>query len=164
MKAKRYFQCSFFLPLIVPLLAGLILLLTRGFDSVAGESRFQFPLVILVFSLWVGGIPYLIFLVAALIWSERHSVWEIQLFTFVAPLIYTLLLGVFVVAPYGITLSLQDPTWLVILGYGIAVGYFYVLPVNVLYCLLKLVRLVRMEEDASQPAFITIGLQDKQVD
>lgn len=117
-----------------------------------------------MFSLWVGGIPYLIFLIAALIWSERHSVWEIQLFTFVAPLIYTLLLGVFVVAPYGITLSLRDPTWLVIGGYGIAVGYFYVLPVNALYCLLKLAQLVRMEEDASQPAFITIGLQDKQVD
>jgi len=163
MKAKRYFQISLFLPLIVPSVCGLIVLVTGKWGSMMDGSLVYELMGVLWFSLLYGGGPYLVFLAGALIWSRHETVERIQGFTFVAPLIYALILGASVILFCLITVDADGMSDAFPFGlFGIVFGYLYVIPVNALYGLLKHMELVRTEEDPPRPEFFAPGFQAEQ--
>ncbi len=140
MTTKKYFQLSFFLPLILPLI--LCLGLWGYHVKFTAPNRLISIVAVFGWSLVIGGIPYLIFLAGFLRWSRgARTASEIYQFTWLAPLYYA---GVFFC--FGIVISLIG----VIFGFAyiilalpllltiaVQVGYAYVLVVNGIYWLGK---------------------------
>jgi hypothetical protein len=135
MKARLYFQLSFLLPIILPLLAWL----TAGFNSNLGNGIST----VLILSLVVGGIPYLLFLAGFFCWVPGNDLRSIQRFTFLAPLLF---IPVFLACGFVVMLpkmrlgeELRNMIdWVLGFSYLILiVGYFYVILVNAGYYLLR---------------------------
>ena len=133
MKARLYFQLSFLLPIILPLLAWF----TLGFDLGNGIST------VLILSLVVGGFPYLLFLAGCFCWVPGKDLRSIQRFTFLAPLLF---IPVFLACGFFVMLlqmrlgeELRNMIdWVLGFSYLILiVGYFYVILVNAGYYLLR---------------------------
>ncbi len=138
MKGKRYFQVSLFLPLIVPLI---VLLL---FEPSFAYGR---VVLILIFSLYLGGVPYLLFLIGLFFWMRRKDARDIQRMTFISPLLFA---GFFVLCAVAVV-----PIQYLMIGQVrieadvvfqcsvviLVLGYSYVLVVNAGYVILKLLKI-----------------------
>ena len=141
MKARLYFQLSFLLPIILPLLVWIM----GGFDLGNGI------LAVLILSLVVGGIPYLFFLAGFFCWVTGKDLRSIQRFTFLAPLLF---IPVFLACGFVVMLpkmrlgeELRNMSnWVLGFSYVILfVGYFYVILVNAGYYLLRFAGLLKGE-------------------
>ena len=125
---RRYFQATLVLPLAVPLIMGAVALLTSS-ELIDGFST------IFLFSLVLGGIPYLLFAAAILFWSRRQSVSDIRRLSYFAPFLFVLATaGLSLIALFFGT-SPQEVTGFVMLfsAYALLFGYLYVFIVNFLY-------------------------------
>lgn len=137
MIAKRYLQFSFLLPLIVPSLILLTAKTTFAYGAI---------IPILTFSLFLGGLPYLLFIIGLLICTRRKDASAIQRITFIAPLLFipVFLLCVLVFIPIQL-LMIGDVTVEanVVVGCCIVIlilGYIYVAVVNAGYAILKVLK------------------------
>src|SRR3954464_4910453 len=94
MSARRYFQLSFLLPIVLPLLVSLFAKATlTGWGSI-------------VFLLWgsllIGGIPYVFFIGGLFYWMRNKNYKAIQRMMFIAPPLFALMFilgAVFIIAP-----------------------------------------------------------------
>jgi hypothetical protein len=144
MTARRYFQGSFLLPLLVPVPAVLLLGHTLEFRALA---------MMVYYSTIIGALPYLLFLIGLFFWTRGRDSRLIQRITLVAPFLFVafFLLCVLVVIPIqymklGEVRIEADG----VAGFCIAfliIGYAYVLVVNVGYFILRAVGLF-----STQPA------------
>jgi hypothetical protein len=136
MSARRYFQLSFLLPLVLPLLVRLLWSTGfRGWGSV---------ILIIWGSLLIGGIPYVFFIGGLFFWMRNKDYKAIQRMTFIAPLLFALLffcIVVFIIVPLQMLSTGQvRAEGNALSGFCILiliVGYFYVLLTNAGFYLLK---------------------------
>ena len=138
MKGKRYFQASLFLPLIVPVI---VLLLFEPSFAYGGV------VFILIFSLFLGGIPYLLFLIGLFVWMRKKDVHAVQRMTFFAPLLFAPMfvfcalaavpIQYLMIGEVRIEADVVFQCCVVIL----VLGYAYVLVVNAGYGVLRLLKL-----------------------
>ena len=137
MTAKKYFQLSFFLPLILPVI---LCLGVWGYHiKFTAPDRIIMIAGVFGWSVVIGGLPYLIFLAGVLRWSSgARTAAEIYKFNWFAPLLYGC-----VFACFGIVVSLLGIFWgfsyiilalPFVLQIAIEVGYVYVIVVNGIYC------------------------------
>ena len=137
MKGKRYFQVSLLLPLIVPLI---VLLFFKPSFAYGGVT------MILTFSLYLGGIPYVLFVIGLFFWMRRKDAREIQRMTFISPLLYAgffvLCAVAFVPIQYLLIGDVRIEANVVLLCCVVilVLGYSYVLVVNAGYAVLKLLK------------------------
>lgn len=143
MRARRYFQLSFLLPIILPLPALLVARPgLRGWNSV---------ILVLWGSLLIGGIPYLLFLAGLFYWIRDKDFKAIQRVTFIAPLLF---IPVFVYCAAAIIpLQILKTGEVRVEGSGVftfcifilIIGYFYVLLANAGFYLLKAIGYIEEE-------------------
>ena len=135
--ARLFLKLSMFLPIVVPIAT--YLAVASGAVTLKGYGGL---LVVVMFSLLIGGIPYLIFLVGFFVWMRGKTADQIRMATWLAPVICT---GVFAACAFIVILlqALSSAGTRVdgdIAGYAvfvIAFGYGYVLIVNVGYFLFR---------------------------
>src|SRR6267142_1989991 len=134
MIAKRYFQFSLLLPLILP---AMVLLL---FESSLRRGSVVF---ILIFSLYLGGLPYLLFVIGLFFWMRGKDVRQIQRMTFIAPLLFAGFFVICVIAAIPIQflmigeVRIEAEVVLQCCVVILALGYAYVLVANVGYAILR---------------------------
>jgi hypothetical protein len=128
MTERRYFQASLALPLVVPLVIGLGTFLTSS-ELIGGFAA------IFIFSLVLGGIPYLVFVAGALLWSRSRPASAIRRLSYVAPLLFVIVTAVlsFMALFFGIPLREIVMFVAVFSVYALVFGYLYVFIVNFLY-------------------------------
>lgn len=158
--ARRYFQLSFLLPLILPLLA--LLVASPGFRG------WNAVVLVLWGSLLIGGIPYVLFLAGLLYWARDKDAKAIQRVTFIAPL---LLVPVFIYCAVAIIplqilktgeVRVEVSGVLTFCVFVLVVGYFYVLLANAVFFLLKAIGFIAEEAYwESVPASSGTGLGRK---
>lgn len=148
MKPDRFFRWSFALPLVVPLVAlplGLLSQVVAGTNEATELSRWS---IFLSYSLGIGSVPYVVFAAAVLLWSRRWSAGAIRTFTLVAPPLFAAVFFVLWVpfvlltdaSPHALGAALTSGAYYAALCMG--VGYAYVLLVHGLYGVLRLVGVV----------------------
>ena len=131
MGEKRFFQLSFLLPIVLPLL--LIFVANPTFGLVS----------ILTLSLILGGVPYLLFITGLFFWMRNKNAKDIQRMTFVAPLLFipVFLLSVLVFLPIQLittgTIDVNAGIVFICCVFIIILGYLYVLVVNGVYFLFR---------------------------
>jgi hypothetical protein len=122
---RRYLLASLLTPLILPLLLGLAAKMT-------GNELLSVFAAIFLLSLALGGIPYLIFGVAILIWSRGRSIDEVRRISYWSPLLF--LLGLSVLDLFYLMFSgdLHEFLGFLLLSsvYVPLFGYLYVFLVN----------------------------------
>src|SRR5688572_10131474 len=89
---KRFFQISMLLPLAFPLaFCGLVYWLWGYRVEASGSPLFSavvYVALIFGYSLYLGGIPYVLFLIGLFIWMRAKTAGEVQRMTYVAPLLF----------------------------------------------------------------------------
>ncbi len=125
---RRFLQSSLVLPLAVPLIIGLIGQLTSS-EVVDGVAA------IFLFSLALGGLPYLLFIAAILFWSRNKPVRAIRRLSYFAPVLFVLATSVLSLAaiPFGVTLREIFMFIVIFAVYSLLFGYLYVFIINYLY-------------------------------
>jgi hypothetical protein len=125
---RRYFQASLALPLVVPLFMGLVAFLSPS-EVLDGFAA------IFLFSLVLGGIPYLLFVVGILIWSRCQSVSAIRRLSYFAPLLYVMATAGLGLIALFFGASIQEVAGFVAIFsvYALLFGYLYVFIVNFVY-------------------------------
>jgi hypothetical protein len=164
---RRFYQAVLWLPLLLPVLAGIFLLPHTGYDTKAGSLSSALGL-----SLLFGGGPYALFAVA-LLWQGRHwstihmrdMAWRLPVwFGLFAALANGLLFGLFgLVAPWNIGIG-QSTQALPVFGdidlvfyasvfyasisllFSLVMGYGYVVLIFIIRWLLSSVGLLAVEE------------------
>jgi tetratricopeptide (TPR) repeat protein len=134
-RAKRYFQASFLLPLILPL--PFILVASRGFGGLGGIA------LVLEGSLLIGGIPYILFLAGLSFWARGKNFRTLQRMTYIAPLLFIavfvycalLLIPVQILTVGEVRVEGRAVSYLCV--FILILGYFYVLLANLGFHLLK---------------------------
>ncbi len=137
MRAANYFRLSLAAPLLVPVLAVALDFAWSGFTHVTGWT------FILVFSLLIGGVPYIVFVAAVLLWSRGKSARAIYRLSFVSPPLFaavfvTLWIPVTLIAesgPYAFDAALTSGGYYALFCLGL--GYIYVAFVHVAYAVLR---------------------------
>jgi hypothetical protein len=134
MRAERYFQASFVLPLVVPW--PVIFLLGR-------TDQFRALTWGLYYVSIIGALPYLLFLLGLLFYTRRKDAQRIQQFTLIAPLLFAvfflccvlivILIQYLELGEVRIEANEVEGFCFVVL----IVGYAYVLVVNVVYFILR---------------------------
>jgi hypothetical protein len=127
MEYDRYVRRALLMPIVVPLAAAALLLIDRVEHTPVGEFS-----ILVTWSLLVGGIPYLVFLIGFHRWMRGKTEPRIRRALRLAPLCYVPVLALFalplaVASNHG---SLDSETLLVVAlfgGMGLAFGYGYVL-------------------------------------
>lgn len=140
---RAFFRGSFALPLVLPLFA-MLLLLSMGEvnpEGMAGISMF------VLLSGIIGGIPYLLLMVRFIYWSKNKAVRKLRQFTYVAPLLFAVLL-ITILFMYASVInnvpSKENMEYSLLLGgYGVVVGYAYVIGVHALYWVFRWLKFVR---------------------
>lgn len=125
---RRYFLASLALPLVVPLIVASLAYVTSS-ELAAGFA------VVFMFSLILGGIPYLIFIVGVLLWSRTRSLEAIRKLSYIAPLLFVIVAAVLSPVPLLFGASMREVSAFLALFslYALLFGYLYVLIVNALY-------------------------------
>ncbi len=126
--ARRYFQASLALPLVVPSVLGGAAFLTK-IEAIDGFA------IAFMFSLMLGGIPYLIFAFVVLFWSRHWSVSAIQRLSYLAPVLFVVTTSVLSLVALFFSASLREILWFDALFafFGLIFGYLYVFIINLLY-------------------------------
>ena len=123
---KAYFLLSLFLPIITPLA-----ILPFAFNNFITE--------LFTFSLWFGGVPYLILSIGVIIWAKNKNENQLRKLTYVLPILFVMVMGIVYLlimlyvlgADFNIKEFLHFFVGLAV--YGFALGYFYVIVVNIIY-------------------------------
>lgn len=148
---KRLLQFSLFLPFVLPLLAGLIATFTpenASFSSGLLGTILGLPLVLSIYAIIFGGIPYSAILIAALIWSRGKSDAQIHFMIWFLPILFIpvfFLFWTFVSVLWSKSgepaggAALDNGTGL-FMGLILVIGYAYVVPVSLTYLLIKTIR------------------------
>lgn len=149
MKAKSYFQLSLLMPLVLPLLL-----------YVAGVASFQgwgAVALIVVYSLLLGGVPYVIFLAGALAWLRGRDARAARRLTLAAPPIFAsvftgcaMLLVLIQILQLG---EIRVGTSFVVAGcvIGLILGYAYVALAHLGFYLLRAAGLIDEGARAEAP-------------
>ncbi|MDQ3818026.1 MAG: hypothetical protein M3362_10070 [Acidobacteriota bacterium] len=133
--AKRYFQASFLLPLIVPL--PVMLVASSGFRGWGAVA------LVLEGSLLIGGIPYILFLAGLFFWARGKNFRALQRVTYIAPLLF---IPVFVYCALALIpiqiltvgeVRVEGRSVFSLCVFILILGYFYVLLANLGFHLLK---------------------------
>ncbi len=141
MRAITFLRWCLAIPLAVPVIAVIVtFLVTAVSDQMLWMTQWT---IILVYSLLIGGIPYLVFLFAVLFWFRYSDATALGLFSLVAPLVYAMFFLV-LWAPVVLildraTISL-DQVFTLVAVYGafcLGLGYVYVLLAHAAYALLR---------------------------
>ena len=123
---KIYFLVSLILPIIVPLA-----ILPFAFNNAITA--------LFTFSLWFGGVPYLILSIGVIIWAKNKNETQLRKLSYVLPILFVLVMGMvyllFILYAQGLNFNSKEfvQIFAVFAGYGIAIGYFYVIVVNIIY-------------------------------
>ena len=142
MKEISYFRYSLFAPIVFPLVLLLIGLLSQaivGTNEATGITRWS---IFFISSLYIGGIPYMVFAVAVFYWSRRKDLQLIKRFSLVAPLIFSIFF-VFVWITFVLISKKSTPDSSEIISSGylalfcLGFGYLYVALVHLMHALLK---------------------------
>ena len=125
MSIQTYYRRALVLPFAVPALLCLFLLLPeRWVPAVPG-----FVMMVLFYSVVLGGMPYLLFAAGFLLWSRDKDARRVHAAALLAPLVYAAVLmvcGFLVVLATGAdATALEEIPMLGACGVGF--GYFYVL-------------------------------------
>jgi hypothetical protein len=122
MSIKSYYRWALLLPLVVPALASPLLLL-QPLPDVLGAV-----MLYLVWSLLVGGIPYLLFAAAFLLWMRRAPEDHVRTAVLLSPVIYSAVLAtclvLFLAVDGSLASSAESLTYMT--GFGLLFGYGYV--------------------------------------
>lgn len=126
--SRRYFLASLALPLVAPLVAASLVFVTAS-ELAAGFAA------IFLFSLLIGGVPYLIFVAGVLLWSRGRSDSAIRKLSFIAPLLFVLVTAA--ISPVALLFGLplrEIPVFIAAFAfYALIFGYLYVFIVNSVY-------------------------------
>ncbi len=123
---KVYFLASLLLPVIVPLS-----ILPIAFNNLLTA--------LLIFSLWFGGVPYLIMSFGVIIWAKNKNETQLRKLSYVLPLLFVLVMVIvyllFILYVQGLDFNMTEFVQIIIAfaGYAVAIGYFYVIVVNIIY-------------------------------
>jgi len=94
---------------------------------------------LLLFSLGFGGVPYLLMCVGVIVWARRKNEIQLRKLSYVIPVIFVLFSSifylVFLLYKQGMSFNVKEFFYLnlALAGYGIGLGYFYVILVNIIY-------------------------------
>jgi len=155
LKARRYFQLAFLLPIIFPLLAWLV--------ARPGFRGGNWVALVLWGSLLIGGIPYILFLAGLFYWVRDKDLKAIQRLTFLAPLLF---IPVFVYCAAAIIpLQILKTGEVRVEGsvvfnfciFILVLGYFYVLLANAGFYLLKFIGFIK-EDAYREPVLASSGM------
>jgi len=142
MKFQSYLRIFLLLPIVVSLGA----VARPWFICIPSTEIYCFNSTITDFELFIGyypivfgGVPYLVFLVAALVWITRSQQISSTLFIVVAPLVFACMQFVMSWCYYLFLVSLENAFSysVIISSYAIAYGYAYVLAMGVIWLLIK---------------------------
>lgn len=122
---RRYFLASLALPVGVPVVVGALAALTSS-ELMAGFAA------IFLFSLVLGGIPYLFFAAGVILWSRKRSLAAIRRLSFIAPLLFVVLICTLspLALPFGASIHEIAGFLLMFSFYALIFGYLYVFIVN----------------------------------
>lgn len=146
---KRLLQFSLLLPLVVPFLAGFVISLTENSESFLTyvvRGILGLPLLITVYSVIIGGIPYVFFMVGLLVWSRGKSDTQIHRMFWFSPLLFTPVFWLFAfIAGTLFNDGNPDPqrfigfssAFIFFSGCILVLGYIYVIFVSAIYYLFK---------------------------
>jgi hypothetical protein len=143
MRGINYFRLSLAVPLLVPVLAIALNLLSQfvsGSSEVTEATRWT---GFLIFSLLIGGLPYLVFVGAVVLWSRGKTARAIYRLSFVSPLLFA---AVFVTlwipfvlitdaSPYAFDVAFTSGGYYAVISLGL--GYVYVALVHAAYLVLR---------------------------
>lgn len=122
MSIKSYYRWALALPLLLPALASPLMMADRLPDLLAALVMYLF------WSMLVGGIPYLLFAVAFLLWMRRAPEHRVRTAVLLSPLLYTSVLLVYLAAFLLVDGAIGNS--LDALGmfaaFGVSFGYWYV--------------------------------------
>ena len=148
MPVVTFMRLALAVPVLVPVLTILLSFLiqaVRGSGEATDLTRWA---TFFFFSLLIGGLPYLLFVVAVVLWSRGKSARAVFRFSFVTPLLYAVILSVlwFLFAlfpnpsPSSLDAALSSTSYYA--GLGVGLGYVYVALVHVAYAVLWRIRKV----------------------
>ncbi len=148
MPVISFMRLALAVPVLVPVLAILLSFLIRavsGSNEATDLTRWTY---FLVFSLVIGGLPYLVFVVAVVLWSRGKNARAIYRLSFVAPFLFAAILVAlgftFMLisnqSPYALDAALSSTSYYA--GLGVGLGYVYVALVHVAYAVLWRIRMV----------------------
>jgi hypothetical protein len=142
MSTKLFFKISLFLPIVFSLIAiarPWFTCLTSTEPNCLNMTITDYELFIGLYPIMFGGIPYLIFLVLALIWLSRISPVPVLKLLIGAPLVYTGIFVILIGSYYLFLVGLNDAmTHAFFLGiYTLAYGYLYVIVTGLIWLLVK---------------------------
>lgn len=125
---RHYFQASLVLPLVVPLVLALTAFLTSS-QVIDGFAA------VFMFSLMLGGIPYLIFAAGVLIWSRSRPASAIRRLSYFAPVLLVIGTDLLSLMALFFGISPREVLAFVVIfsSYALIFGYLYVFIINFLY-------------------------------
>ncbi len=152
MRAVNYFRLSLAVPLLVPVLAVALTLLNQIVSGSSEATEITRWTAFLVFSLLIGGLPYLVFVAAVVLWSRGKSARAIHRLSFVSPPLFaavfvTLWVPFVLIAdssPYAFDAALTSASYYA--AFCLGLGYVYVALIHGAYAVLR--RLGKVESIA----------------
>ncbi len=138
MRAVNYFRLSLAVPLLVPVLAVALTLLNQIVSGSSEATEITRWTAFLVFSLIIGGLPYLVFVAAVVLWSRGKSARAIHRLSFVSPPLFA------AASPYAFDAALTSASYYA--AFCLGLGYVYVALIHGAYAVLR--RLGKVESIA----------------
>jgi hypothetical protein len=117
MTVHDYYRRALFLPLAVPVLATPLLLMGEGAASVA---------VMLQYQVLIGGIPYLLFAGAFLLWSRGRSDRQVRGAILLSPCVFAGMIVVLCLCLAVVAGAMWLSMMLILMAYVLGLGYGYV--------------------------------------
>lgn len=124
MSIQSYYRCALLLPLAVPALVSIPPLLGQRVPPDLGGV-----VLLLYWSLLIGGVPYVLFAGGFLLWARGRSAREVRTAILLSPLVYALVLMVCLVGFLVVDGTLgRSASQVGMLGaFGVLFGYAYVI-------------------------------------
>jgi hypothetical protein len=117
MTVRDYYLRALFLPLAVPVLATPLLLMGEAAATVA---------VMLQYQVLIGGIPYLLFVGAFLLWSRGRPDGQVRRAILLSPFVFAGMIMVLCLGLAAVTGAMWLSMMWILLGYALILGYGYV--------------------------------------
>lgn len=117
MTVQDYYRRALFLPLAVPVLAMPLLLMGEGTATIA---------VMLQYQVMIGGIPYLLFAGAFLLWSRGRSDGQVRRAILLSPLVFAGMIMVLCLCLALVAGSVWLVMMMILVAYALGLGYGYV--------------------------------------
>jgi hypothetical protein len=151
MKRKSWYNISLFLPMILPFIA---MPLFQDGGKISGA--FEIFSAIFLLGVIIGGLPYLLFVIGVWWWSRHKTADDMKRLSYIVPVLFYpfCALGITLISLTGVPMdsgfqkvatSASGALFagLLMAGFAIPIGYFYVGLVHVLTKILMAIRLVK---------------------